>query len=117
MHPLLSRSTIALGVVLAAGMMNAAAAQNSASTPTNEDLKARCKQLISMFDRYGASRSENSDGARNHTEIGAAIDCANGRAAEGVAAMEDLLKRKKFDVPPPPTGVAQSPSATAAPRQ
>jgi hypothetical protein len=50
-----------------------------------------------MYDRYGASRSENSDGARNHTRIGAGIDCANGHAAEGVAAMEELLKDKKFD--------------------
>lgn len=70
-----------------------------------------------MYDRYGASRSENSDGARNHTRIGAGIDCSNGQAAEGVAAMEDLVRRKKFDAPPPPTGIAQSPSATATPRQ
>jgi hypothetical protein len=62
-----------------------------------------------MYDRYGVSRGENSDGARNHTRIGAEVDCANGHAAKGVAAMEDLLKRKKFDAPPPPAGVAQSP--------
>ena len=39
--------------------------------PSTGDLKARCDQLISYFDRYGASRGENSDGARNHTRIGA----------------------------------------------
>ncbi|MPZ31723.1 MAG: hypothetical protein GEV13_12125 [Rhodospirillales bacterium] len=89
--------------------MSSAIAQNSATAPGDADLKARCKQLISMYDRYGASRGENSDGARNHTRIGADIDCANGHAVEGVAAMEDLLKRKKFDAPPPPAGVAQSP--------
>jgi hypothetical protein len=103
------RSTIALAVVVTAGLMSSAIAQNSAAAPGDADLKARCKQLISMYDRYGASRGENSDGARNHTRIGADIDCANGHAAEGVAAMEDLLKRKKFDAPPPPAGVAQSP--------
>jgi hypothetical protein len=103
------RSTIALAVVATAGLMNSAIAQNSATAPGDADLKARCKQLISMYDRYGASRGENSDGARNHTRIGAGIDCANGRAAEGVAAMEELLRDKKFETPPPPTGVAQTP--------
>ena len=104
------RSTFALALVATAGMMSSSAiAQNAATAPNNADLKARCDQLISMYDRYGASRSENSDGARNHTRIGAGIDCANGHAAEGVAAMEDLLKRKKFDAPPPTSGVAQSP--------
>jgi hypothetical protein len=104
------RSTFALALVATAGMMSSSAiAQNTATAPNNADLKARCDQLISMYDRYGVGRSENSDGARNHTRIGAGIDCANGHAAEGVAAMEDLLKRKKFDAPPPTSGVAQSP--------
>ena len=106
MRSVFFRSTIALAIAV---MSTSAIAQNSATAPSNADLKARCDQLISMYDRYGASRSENSDGARNHTRIGAGIDCANGHAAEGVAAMEDLLKRKKFEAPPPPAGVAQSP--------
>ena len=110
MHPLLPRSTIVLAAVLAAGMVNSASAQNSASAPTSPDLKARCDQLISYFDRYGASRSENSDGARNHTRIAAGLDCEKGHYAEGVAAMEALLKQKNFDVPPPPTGIAQTPA-------
>jgi hypothetical protein len=110
MHPLLPHSTLVLAVVLAAGLVNSASAQNSASTSTSPDLKARCDQLISYFDRYGAGRSENSDGARNHTRIGAGLDCENGHYAEGVAAMETLLKNKNFDVPPPPTGLAQTPA-------
>ena len=110
MHPLLSRSTIALAVVLAAGMVNSASAQNSASASTSPDLKGRCDQLISYFDRYGAGRSENSDGARNHTRIAAGLDCEKGHYAEGVAAMETLLKNKNFDVPPPATGLAQTPA-------
>jgi|SRR6516165_6966546 hypothetical protein len=111
MHPLLLRSSVTLAIVLTATTFNPVSAQNAASTPTSIDLKARCEQLISMYDRYGASRSENSDGNRNHTRIGAGIDCQNGHAAEGVAAMEDLLRRKKFDVPPPPAGVAETPGA------
>src|ERR1044072_4895615 len=87
-------STIAAAVVASAGMMNSATAQNAAAVPSNADLKARCEQLISIYDRPGASRSENSDGARNHTRIGAGVDCEQGRYAEGVAAMETLMKRK-----------------------
>src|SRR5260221_14735579 len=102
MRSLLLRLSIMLAVVLTASQINSASAQNSTAAPTSPDLKARCEQLMSMYDRYGASRIENSDGVRNHTRIGAGIDCSNGHAAEGVAAMEDLLKRKKFDAPPPP---------------
>jgi hypothetical protein len=104
------RSTIAVAVVVTAGLMSSATAQNSATAPNNADLKARCDQLISMYDRYGASRGENSDGARNHARIGAGIDCQQGRYAQGVAEMETLLKRKHFEVPPPTTGIAQTPS-------
>jgi hypothetical protein len=83
----------------------------AATAAGSADLKARCTQLTSFYDRYGAGRSENSDGARNPTRIGAAIDCDRGNE-EGVLAMEDLLRRKKFDVPPPapePAPIAQAP--------
>ena len=101
MYPLL-RSAPILAVVLAA---------SAASAQSPEDLKARCNQLISYYDRYGASRSENSDGSRNMTRIGAGIDCEKGRYQESIATMENLLRQKNFDVPPPPTGIAQTPSA------
>lgn len=106
MHPLLLRSSLLSAVVLTAALANPVAAQ------TTQDLKQRCNQLTSFYDRYGASRGENSDGARNHTRIGAGIDCANDHAAEGVATMENLLKQKGFDVPPPATGLAQPPVPT-----
>jgi hypothetical protein len=63
------------------------------------DLKAYCKQLVSFYDRYGASRTENSDGRRNHTRIGADIDCKEGNRDDGVAAMIELLESKRFEVP------------------
>lgn len=110
MRSVFFRSTVAASVVVAAGLMNSAIAQNSAAVPSNADLKARCQQLVSMYDRYGASRGENSDGARNHTRIGAEIDCQQGRYDQGIAAMETLLKQKQFDVPPAPRGVAETPS-------
>lgn len=110
MRSVFFRTTIALAVVATAGLMNSAIAQNSAAVPGNADLKARCNQLISMYDRYGASRSENSDGARNHTRIGAEVDCQQGRYDQGIAEMETLLKHKHFDVPPAPRGVAETPA-------
>ena len=110
MRSVFFRSTIAVAFAVTAGLMSSAVAQNSAAAPGNADLKARCDQLISFYDRYGASRGENSDGARNHTRIGAGVDCQQGRYAQGIAEMETLLKEKQFEVPPAPAGVAQTPS-------
>jgi hypothetical protein len=62
---------------------------------------ARCAQLVSYYDRYGVGRSTNSDGRRNHTRIAAELDCQRGDYQKGIAAMEDLLRRKAFTVPPP----------------
>lgn len=104
MHSAFLRSTFVTAVVLAAGFANFASAQTS----PDPDLEARCTQLTSFYDRYGASRSENSDGARNPTRIAAGIDCDEGHYEKGIAAMEALLKAKQFDVPPP-TGLAQQP--------
>lgn len=59
-----------------------------------EVLKELCTREIALFDRYGASRIENSDGQRN--PIGAEIDCQKGRYVDGIFAIEDLLRRKKF---------------------
>jgi hypothetical protein len=94
-------------LVLVAG----AALTSPAFAQSQSDLKARCSQLLAYYDWYGSSRSENSDGARNPTRIGASIDCDHGRYSEGIAAMEALLRAKNFDVPPAPTGIAQSPSS------
>lgn len=94
-------------IVLVAG----AALASPAVAQSESDLKARCNQLTSYYDRYGASRSENSDGARNPTRMGAGLDCEHGRYNEGISAMEALLRAKNFDVPPP-TGMAQNPAAS-----
>src|SRR5262245_43385468 len=100
----LLRSTFALAIVVAAGAATSAVAQ------TPSDLKARCDQLTSYYDRYGAGRSENSDGARNHTRIAAGLDCQHGDYDKGISSMEALLKNKGFDVPAVPTGIAQTPA-------
>lgn len=70
--------------------------QAAAEDPTG---KKRCSELIAYFDRWGATRSEHSDGARNVTRINAGIDCERGNYDIGIASMEALLLRKNFDVP------------------
>ena len=104
MSPLLVRLTSVCAAVLMANSIIPAFGQDSSS------LKARCSQLMTFFDWYGASRSENTDGARNHTRIGAEMECKKGNYQQGVAMMEELLRRKKFDVPPPPTGMVEVPT-------
>ena len=104
MRSFLLRSALMSFVVLSAASALPASAQSTA------DLKARCEQLISYYDRYGAGRSENSDGARNHSRIAAGMECQEGNYAEGIDHIEALLKRKQFDVPPPPAGIAQQPA-------
>lgn len=74
------------------------------------DLNVYCKRLVSFYDRYGASRTENSDGSRNHLRIGAEIDCKRGNPRDGVAAMIELLENKRFEVPASKT--APSPAAS-----
>jgi hypothetical protein len=80
---------------------------NLASAQTTVDLEARCAQLLAFYDRYGVGRSNNFDGRRNHTRIGAGLDCDVGQYEKGIAIMEDLLRKKNFSVPPPapPTSV------------
>jgi hypothetical protein len=46
-------------------------------------------------------RGGDSDGRRNHTRIGAEIDCTRGEYAQGIAVMEKLMRAKKFTPPPP----------------
>jgi hypothetical protein len=72
------------------------AAQSTGQTP-----RERCGQLIAYFDRFGASRTLNSDGRRNQTRLAAEVDCSRGHYDKGIAEMEALLKRKKFTPPPP----------------
>jgi hypothetical protein len=66
-------------------------------------LKTRCAQLVAFFDRYGVSRGENSDGPRNHTRIGAVIECERTNYRTGIDTMAALLVRKAFEVPKPGT--------------
>jgi hypothetical protein len=66
-------------------------------------LKGRCAQLVAFFDYYGVSRGENSDGARNHTRIGASIECERANYRTGIDTMAAVLKGKAFELPKPNT--------------
>src|SRR5262245_40387538 len=77
------------------------AGTNTVNGQTTGDLKARCDQLVAYYDWYGASRSENTDGSRNMADMDAKLDCEQGRYEQGIAAMEDLLKRKRLPIPAP----------------
>ena len=68
---------------------------------SNEQLAARCAELGAIFDRYGTRRSEGSGGP-DMIRLGAGIDCQRGRYAQGIAALEDLLKRNRISYPPAP---------------
>jgi hypothetical protein len=66
-------------------------------------LKKRCAQLVAYFDYYSVGRGENSDGPRNHTRIGATIECERVHYRTGIDTMAALLGRKAFEVPKPGT--------------
>src|SRR5262245_20495304 len=104
--------TILVGTSLLAMIVFTGA--GSALGQTNEDLKARCKQLVSYYDYYGVDgRSENSDGRRNFTRIGAEIDCDRGNYEAGIKTMERLLTDKAIAVPQP--DVASTPDGRVRP--
>ena len=96
---------LTLGVSGLASSQTSAALDTPAAKPMTPQrtvwLKGRCSQLVAYFDRYGVGRGENSDGPRNHTRIGAAIECERVNYRRGIDTMAALLKRKAFDVPKP----------------
>ena len=85
--------TLLLMSVAAAALATALHAQ-----PTNEQLAARCSELLGIFSRYGVRRSEGSGGP-DMIYLGAGIDCQKGRYPQGIKAMEDLLQRNKIPFP------------------
>ncbi|MDP1839269.1 MAG: hypothetical protein Q8N31_08750 [Reyranella sp.] len=110
-HPQRWALLAAFVLVLGATGCATPAASPAAAPPTTDrttaQLKARCSQLIAYFDRYAVGRSNDSDGRRNHTRLGAEHDCRRGLYAEGISTMEKLLRNKKFT--PPPAGLPNVP--------
>jgi hypothetical protein len=97
---LASPATTTLALLLAVAMPAQASQPSPEEAP--RQAKQRCDRLIEFYDRYGAGRSQHSDGKRNHKRLGAEIDCDNGDLFRGIEAMEVLLRDKKFKVPSRP---------------
>ena len=81
---------------------------SQAQTSANESPKAYCTRLTSFYDWYGASRSENTDGARNMKRVAASIECQRGEYVAGITTMENLMREKNFAPPPEPGSLAQA---------
>jgi hypothetical protein len=113
MHVLVRSSLAAMAAASAISLSGVASSQTQAALETSPTrpmtaergawLKGRCSQLVAYFDRYGVGRGENSDGPRNHTRIGAAIDCERAGYRRGIDTMAALLQRKAFGIPKPGT--------------
>ena len=102
------KTSLLLSTFLCVATQAVAAVPAYAQPNSNPALKDFCTKLTSFYDRFGASRSENSDGARNMTRIGAGIECERGQYEAGISSMESLLREKKFAPVPQPAAVAQA---------
>jgi hypothetical protein len=89
---------VLLALVLSAGA-TAALAQGPGQGTLSADPRTRCAELVAFWQRHGGSRSEGFGGgdiARKNAEV----DCGAGRYESGIRAMEDLLRRNGYTVPP-----------------
>jgi hypothetical protein len=77
----------------------AALAQGMAQQTLSADPRTRCAELVAFWQRHGGSKSEGGGGgdiARKNAEV----DCGAGRYDSGIRAMEELLRRNGYTVPP-----------------
>jgi hypothetical protein len=77
----------------------ASVAQSTGQETLSADPRTRCAQLIAFWQRHGGSKSEGGGGgdiARKNAEV----DCGAGRYESGIRAMEELLRRNGYTVPP-----------------
>jgi hypothetical protein len=77
----------------------ACVAQTAAQETLSADPRTRCAELVAFCQRHGGSKSEGGGGgdiARKNAEV----DCAAGRYQSGIRAMEELLRRNGYTVPP-----------------
>ena len=89
---------VLLALVLSASA-SAALAQGTPQDKLSVDPKTRCAEPVAFWQRHGGSRSEGFGGgdiARKNAEV----DCGAGRYESGIRAMEELLRRNGYTVPP-----------------
>src|SRR5262249_20317408 len=68
-----------------------------------------CSGLISLFDKYTASRSESSDGGRNLSRVAAEIECDKEDCDDCSIPMPRMLRGKNIAPPAPPTELGLAP--------
>ena len=108
--PAASRSNVlrAAAIVASAIVAIGYAAPVSAQPASGEDTLARCQQLFSLWSRH------NTDGYAKPLDVRMGLeDCQKGNITAGVATLKRALERARITVPPPDTGVAQTPAAPA----
>ena len=77
----------------------AALAQAPPQGRLSADPKTRCAELVEFWRRHGGNNSEGGGGADVRRK-NAEIDCGAGRYDSGIRAMEELLRRNGYAVPP-----------------
>jgi hypothetical protein len=92
-------SSLACVFLLSVGAGEAHAQPPAAAEPAAV-AQARCAQLVEFWDCYSASKGEGG-GSMDMPRKSAVSDCAAGRTEAGIRAMEDLLRRNGYAVPPP----------------
>lgn len=85
--------------ILISSFMLSATVTISRSQTTAPDPKARCAELVAFWLRVGGDKGEGAGGA-DMTRKAAAADCEAGRYDAGIKAMEDLIRRNGYTVPP-----------------
>lgn len=85
-----------LSVCIGAALL---AACNAAPPPWLTQLQ-RCEKLYAMWARYGQHITFHHTGQRARAEI-ALEDCRAGRYQQGMAELEELLRRNRLTIPPP----------------
>ena len=89
----------ALLVLVLSAIATASFAQGPAQGTLSADPRTRCAELVAFWQRHGGSKSEGGGGgdiARKNAEV----DCGAGRYDSGIRAMEELLRRNGYTVPP-----------------
>ena len=86
-----------LALVLSAAA-TASVAQSRGQETLSADPRTRCAELVAFWQRHGGSKSEG--GGRNIARKNAEVDCGADRYDSGIRAMEELLRRNGYTVPP-----------------
>jgi hypothetical protein len=99
-EPTMSRSHLLLCVLLLSAGAGGALAQGQPAADPAASARARCAQLVELWDRYSGSKGEGG-GSMDMPRKSAVADCSAGRTEAGIRTLEDLLRRNGYTVPPP----------------